>query len=153
EARDTVGGAARSAEITLPGFTHDICSAIHPLGVASPFFKRLGLEQLGVEWIYPKFPVAHPLEKGAAAVLHRSVTETAEALRKDKNPYVRLFEPMTAHAGAITEEVLAPIHIPRHPCILASFGRHAIRAATRLACSHFNGRRARALFAGLAGHA
>jgi phytoene dehydrogenase-like protein len=153
EARDTVGGGARSAEITLPGFTHDVCSAIHPLGVASPFFKSLGLEQLGVEWIYPEFPVAHPLDNGEAAILRRSVKETAETLHEDRAPYVRLFEPMTAHAGVIMEEVLAPMHVPRHPFILASFGRYAVRAATELARAYFKGRQSRALFAGLAAHA
>jgi phytoene dehydrogenase-like protein len=153
EARDTVGGGARSAELTLPGFTHDICSAVHPLAVGSPFFKTLPLNTLGVEWIQPDFPVAHPLDNGGASILYRDVEQTAFALGADSRRYFALFSELTAHCDELLEEVLAPIHAPRHPLLLASFGRHAIRPATSFARSQFTGQAARALFAGLAGHA
>jgi phytoene dehydrogenase-like protein len=152
EARDTVGGGARSAELTLPGFIHDVCSAIHPLAVGSPFFKTVPLNTLGVEWIHPDFPLAHPLDNGGASILYRDVEQTAFALGSDSRRYFALFDDITRHADELLEEVLAPIHVPGHPLLLASFGRHAIRSATSFARSQFAGQAARALFAGLAGH-
>ena len=151
EARDTVGGGARSAELTLPGFFHDVCSAIHPLAVASPFFKTLPLKQLGIEWIHPAFPLAHPLA-GGAAILHRSVEETAAGMGEDSQHYRELFGALAAKARDLIEEVLAPAHLPKHLMLMTSFGKLAIQAATSFARSHFSGDAARALFAGLAGH-
>src|SRR5215510_8766878 len=87
EAADTVGGGVRSGELTLPGFTHDLCSAIHPLGIGSPFFRRLPLEKCGLQWIQPEFPLAHPFDDGSAALLQRSVIDTAQALGADKSNY------------------------------------------------------------------
>src|SRR5213592_1395787 len=93
EANATIGGGARSAELTLPGFLHDVCSAVHPLAAGSPFFKTLPLEQFGLEWIQPDIPLAHPLDGGTAACLHRDVDLTAESLGGDSRAYRRLFQP------------------------------------------------------------
>src|SRR5882724_6481129 len=96
EANDTVGGGTRSAELTLPGFVHDVCSAVHPLGVGSPFFRPLPLEKHGLNWVQPEFPLAHPLPNGEAAVLHRSVAETAAGLGRDAKAYATLMSPLVA---------------------------------------------------------
>src|SRR5256886_7073192 len=90
EANATIGGGARSAELTLPGFVHDVCSAVHPLAAGSPFFKMLSLERFGLEWIQPEIPLAHPLDAGSAACLHRDVDFTAEQLPGDSRAYRRL---------------------------------------------------------------
>src|SRR5690349_4071400 len=95
EANDSIGGGVRSAELTLPGFVHDVCSAIHPLGLASPFFRQLPLDKQGLHWVQPEFPLAHPFDDGTAAVLQRSVAATAESLGEDNKAYRRLFEPLT----------------------------------------------------------
>src|SRR5690242_18432700 len=94
EAKDTIGGGCRSAEVTLPGYTHDICSAIHPLSLASPFFRTLPLEQYGVEWIHPQIPLAHPLDNGIAVGLDRSVSLLGDYLEQDNSAYKRLMQPL-----------------------------------------------------------
>jgi phytoene dehydrogenase-like protein len=97
EAKDSVGGGMRSAELTLPGFVHDICSAIHPLAIASPFFRQLPLDQFGLEWIYPTYPLAHPLDDGSAVILFRSVDETAGNLDKaDASAYQKMMTPFVS---------------------------------------------------------
>src|SRR6516165_7412285 len=100
EAQPTLGGGARSTELTLPGFTHDLCSAIHPLGVASPFFRSVPLAQHGLEWVQPPAPLAHPLDDGTAAVLERSVEATATGLGPDTRAYEKLFGPLVRRADA-----------------------------------------------------
>lgn len=155
EARDTVGGGCRSKELTLPGFAHDVCSAIHPLGVASPFMRSVPLEQYGVEWIYPPSEVAHPLDDGTAMVLKRSIAETIATLDGDAERYQRLMAPLLAHWPEIVDAFLGPLRlnpIAKHPFILAGFGLEAIRSASGFAQTHFEGERTRALFAGLAAH-
>jgi phytoene dehydrogenase-like protein len=152
EARETIGGGCRSAELTLPGFVHDVCSAIHPLGLGSPFFKTLPLGDHGLEWIHPPAPVAHPLDDGTAVVVERSVDETAAGLGPDAAAYRRLMGPLAAEWDALAPELLAPLHVPRRPLILARFGLKAIRSASSLAKARFRGERARAVFAGIAGH-
>jgi len=153
EARGTIGGGARSEELTLPGFIHDTFSAVHPMAAASPFFRGTPLEKYGLEWIQPAIPLAHPLES-EAVVLERSVTATAEKLgRRDGAAYRRLMEPLTRHWEAIFEDILRPmLHFPRHPIALARFGLPALLPARALANLQFSGERARALFAGLAAH-
>src|SRR5215471_10666131 len=94
EANETIGGGTRSTELTLPGFVHDVCSAIHPLGLGSPFFRQLPLAKYGLTWIQPEFPLAHPLDGGTAAVLERSITKTAERLGADAGPYQKLMSPL-----------------------------------------------------------
>ena len=132
EGKDTIGGGLRSAEQTLPGFTHDICSAIHPLAAASPFFKTLPLHEYGLEYIYPPLAAAHPFDDGTAAVLTKSITETANQFGEDKNAYLKLIEPIVNDWPMIVNDVLAPLHFPKHPLKMAGFGLKALTAATHL---------------------
>lgn len=152
EANDTIGGGARSAELTLPGFVHDLGSAIHPMGLASPFFGELPLEEHGLEWIQPPAPLAHPFDDGTAAMLERSVEETGETLGPDAAAYRRLIEPVVTDWDRLSGALLGPPRLPRHPLTLARFGLRAIRPARSLAQSVFEGERARGMFAGLAAH-
>ena len=152
EAADTVGGGARSAELTLPGFVHDVCSAIHPLGVASPLFRTLPLVENGLEWIEPPAPLAHPFDDGTAAVLERSPDAAVRGIGEDGARWRRLFAPLARDAEPLLEEVLAPLHLPAHPLLLARFGAPAALPATALARLSFRGQKARGLFAGLAAH-
>ncbi len=152
EAQTTVGGGARSAELTLPGFIHDICSAVHPLARASPFFRTLPLAQHGLEWIQPDLPLAHPFDDGSAVVLHRSVEATARQLGGDTQAYADLFSPLVNDWEALLDDVLAPIRLPKNPLGMAGFALHAIKSADGLARSYFREQRTRALLAGLAAH-
>jgi phytoene dehydrogenase-like protein len=143
----------RSAELTLPGFVHDLCSAIHPLAIGSPFFRTLPLHQYELEWIHPEFPLAHPLDDGTAVVLRRSIEETAKGLSADATAYAELMRPLTAHWESLLDELLRPtLHLPRHPLQLARFARRALRSAKGIAQSWFRDERSKALFAGLAAH-
>ena len=151
EARDSVGGGARSAELTAPGFHHDVCSAIHPMAVASPFLRSLPLRSHGLEWIDP-VPLAHPLDDGSAAMLERSMTDTAAGLRGDGRAYERLIAPFVARAEPLLAQLLGPARPPRHPLLLARFGVSALRSAKGLAQSVFMHEAAPALFGGIAAH-
>jgi phytoene dehydrogenase-like protein len=153
EARDTVGGGLRSAELTLPGFIHDVCSAIHPLGAGSPFFRKLPLAGHGLEWIDPPLALAHPFDDGTAATLERSIEATGASLDQDKIAYQKLMAPFVADWDKLAHEFLGPLRLPRHPLAMARFGLKALRSAKGLAHSTFSGDRARAFFAGLAAHA
>ena len=155
EAANTIGGGLRSAELTLPGFVHDVCSAIHPLGVASPFFRSLPLDRHGLAWAHPPAAVAHPLDDGTAVVLERSVDATGATFRHpgDAAMYRRVMGPVVADTHKILAEVLGPLRVPRHPLALVRFGLLAILPASTLARLLFRGERARALFAGIAAHA
>jgi phytoene dehydrogenase-like protein len=153
EAKDTIGGGTHSAELTLPGFVHDVCSAIHPLGVASPFFWDLPLEQYGLGWVFPLAAVAHPFDDGTAAVLVRSIEATGETLGRDAAAYQRLMEPLVDGWERLAVDLLGPFPLPpRRPLALARFGLRAVRSAQGLAERTFAGKRTRALFAGLAAH-
>jgi phytoene dehydrogenase-like protein len=152
EAAETVGGGARSAELTRPGFVHDVCSAIHPLVAGSPFFRELPLAEHGLEMIHPPAPLAHPFDDGTAALLERSVDRTAVRLGPDADAYRRLMGPLVADAEGLMQGVLGPLRAPRHPLAMARFARHALRSAEGLAGSLFRGERARGLFAGVAAH-
>src|ERR671912_165144 len=152
EGRSTIGGGTRSAEITLPGFVHDLGSAIHPLGYASPFFRSLPLEDHGLEWIHPDAPLAHPLDDGEAAVLERSIGATAAGLGFDAAAYRRLMEPISADAGRVANFFVGKPSFIRHPLALASSGIRSLRDAKSLAESLFGGEKARGLFAGNAAH-
>jgi len=153
EAEETVGGGARSAELTLPGFVHDVCSAIHPMAVASPFFRALPLADHGLEWVHSPAPLAHPLDDGTAIVLERSVPQTADALGTDADTYRRLMGPLADAAAHLFADLLGPLRFPRHLWAALRFGLQAVRSASGLAARWFKTERARALFAGLAGHA
>ncbi len=153
EASAGAGGGCRTAELTLPGFRHDVCSAIHPLALASPFLREVPLERHGLELVQAPFPLAHPLDDGSAGVLERSVDGTARWLGQDGEAWRRLFGPF-AHKGLdLAESLLDPLRLPRHPLLLARFGRLGAQAAARLAGARFGGEAARGLFAGIAAHA
>jgi len=151
EANDTVGGGVRSAELTLPGFVHDICSAIHPLAKASPCFTELPLAAHGLEFVEPPAPLAHPLDDGTAVVLERSVDETAASLGVDADCYRRLMTPLVEGVDRLQPFLLGYRPIPRRPIFTARFGLRALRSAVGFA-NRFEGERAKALFAGLAAH-
>ncbi len=153
EGHETIGGGARSAELTLPGFVHDVCSSVYPMAVWSPFFRRLPLAQYGLEWVHPAAPLAHPLDNGSAVMLERSVELTAQNLGHDARNYRRLMEPLVSAWPKLESSVQRPFSIPAHPFAAARFGLTVLRAATTIAKHDFRDERARALFAGLAGHA
>jgi phytoene dehydrogenase-like protein len=152
EAADTVGGGARSAELTLPGFVHDVCSAIHPLAVASPVFAEMPLADYGLQWIRPPVALAHPLDDRSAALLHQDLGVTGKSLGADAPAWQRLFAPLVEDWDRFAPAMLGPLRIPRHPLETARFGLFAIQPAMRLAQARFCGARARALFAGMAAH-
>ena len=153
EAEETFGGGTRSAELTLPGFVHDVCSSIHPFVPGSPALRELPLGEHGLELVQPDAPLAHPLDDGSAVMLERSVVDTAAGLGLDGDPYRRLLEPLLGDWGKLEAAVLGPLTaFPSHPVAMARFGFHAARSATGLAAHTFRGERARALFAGCAAH-
>jgi phytoene dehydrogenase-like protein len=152
EGKDTIGGGMRSSELTLPGFIHDICSAIHPLAVGSPFFNTLPLVQHGLEYIYPDTNAAHPFDDGTAAVLKNSLTETADLLGDDGHAYLKLLQPVVNDWPLIAADVLGPLHYPKHPFAMARFGLKALTSATYLS-NNFTTEKAKGLFAGMAAHA
>lgn len=153
EGADTPGGGTRTQQLTLPGFHHDVCSAIHPMALASPFFQSLELERHGVEWIQPERPVAHPLDGGEAVFLHRSITHTAEALGRDASAYFVLMQTLTQKWDFIDREVLGPLSLPRRPFSLAWFGMHALWPAKAFLRTWFRNPNTRAMLAGIAAHA
>jgi phytoene dehydrogenase-like protein len=152
EAEETLGGGTRSAELTLPGFLHDICSAIHPLAACSPFLKSLPLEDHGLQLLQPPLALAHPFDDGSAAVLDRSIDVTSSLLGRDGAAYRKLMDPLARDAAKLIPELLGPMRLPRHPRMLAGFGLKAVRSAAGLTKSSFEEDRARSLFAGLAAH-
>ena len=151
EAADTVGGGARSAELTLPGFLHDVCSAIHPLAAASPCFREWPLADHGLELVHPPAPLAHPLDDGTAVMLERSADDTADGLGSDAEAYRKLVAPLVERGELLEPFLLGRWPIPRHPLAAARFAAVGLRSAVGLA-SRFQGERARALLAGLAAH-
>jgi phytoene dehydrogenase-like protein len=153
EASSRIGGGTRSAELTLPGFTHDVCSAIHPMAAASPCFELFPLESHGLEWIQPPSPLAHPLDDGTAVMLERSLDDTCAGLGRDGGAWRRLMEPLARAWPGLRHDLLVPVlRLPRHPLQMASFGARAFLPARTLAERFFREPRARALFAGLAAH-
>jgi phytoene dehydrogenase-like protein len=152
EAEDAVGGGTRSAEVTLPGYVHDLGSAIHPLGYASPVFDSLPLKEHGLEWVHPPAPLAHPLDDGTAVLLERSVGQTGAGLGPDAERYRRVMEPISEDACRIAATFYGTPQLPRHPLALAATGVRSLRSARALAEELFVGERARALFAGNAAH-
>ena len=151
EANDTIGGGMRSAELTFSGFVHDVCSAIHPLAIASPFLGELPLADHGLELLQPKYPLAHPVDDVRTAVLELSVPETAEGLGRDAEAYVKLMSPLVRTYRDLVDQFLGPLRPPRHPLSASRFGLSAIRSAKGLA-TLFEDDRARALIGGVAAH-
>jgi phytoene dehydrogenase-like protein len=152
EGRDEPGGGTRTAELTLPGFHHDVCSACHPMGVLSPFLRTLPLEAHGLTWMRPSVSVAHPLEGEPAVLLRRSLAETARGLGGDARAYERLLSPLLVDPHGLLGDLLAPLRIPDHPLRMLRFGLTAIRSAAGVARGRFREPRAQALFAGCAAH-
>lgn len=151
EAKDTIGGGLRSAELTLPHFVHDVCSAIHPLAAGSPFFQTLPLKEYGLEWIYPEIAAAHPFDDGRAVALHSSIEQTAQGLGQDEKSYLKLMKPLVKDWPRIAADVLAPLHFPKHPLDMARFGLKALTAAVHLS-KRFYTKEAKGLWAGMAAH-
>ncbi|HEU4711284.1 MAG TPA: NAD(P)/FAD-dependent oxidoreductase [Pyrinomonadaceae bacterium] len=152
EAGSTVGGGTRSAELTLPGFVHDVCSAVHPLAAASPFFTQLPLQNYGLEFVFPPAALAHPFDDGTALILEQSLDRTVERLGHDGAAYKKIFAPLVAGWDDLSGDVLGPIGMPRHPFAMARFGLSAIRPAKSFAEAKFKEDKTRTLFAGLAAH-
>jgi phytoene dehydrogenase-like protein len=152
EAADSVGGGTRSEELTLPGFLHDVCSAVHTTGVVSPFFTSIPLQQFGLSWRHPELSVAHPLDGQPAVLLQPELDRTASDLGPDGAAYRKLLEPLLRRQECLIEDLLGPLRWPRDPIGLARFGLLGLRSAAGLARGRFVGERARALFAGCAAH-
>ncbi len=152
EARDAIGGGTRTAELTLPGFRHDVCSGCHPTGILSPFFRTLGLEKHGLRWLHPAASVAHPLDGEPAVMLWRSLEETAAALGEDAERYRRAFAPFLRDPHGLLADLMGPLRLPRHPLLMARFGLPGLLPATTLLRARFGGRRAQAVLAGCAAH-
>jgi phytoene dehydrogenase-like protein len=152
EAELTPGGAARTLELTLPGFRHDFGSAVYPLGAGSPFFSSLPLIEQGLEWIHSPAALAHPLDDGTAVMLERDLDQTRDSLGIDGSAWDKLMRPFVEHWTEFAPEILRPVSfVPRHPWLMARFGMVAIRSAQSVA-GRFRSQRTRALFAGLAAH-
>jgi phytoene dehydrogenase-like protein len=153
ESSQRVGGGCRTEELTLPGFWHDVGSAVHPLAVGSPFFSSLPLGKYGLSWIHPEIPLAHPVNRDEVAVLRRSITETAGVLRGDAGAYRKLYEPLVLRWESLLAEVLQPpIHLPRHPRAIARFGSLALHSIEQLVQDRFSQPAGKALLAGLGAH-
>lgn len=153
EANDTVGGGARSAELTLPGFVHDVCSTAYPLGAGSPFFNSLPLREHGLEWVHPPAPLAHPLDGGRSVMLYPSISETASGLGVDGEAYRKLMGPLVSDWDRSAGYLLSSLRgRPAHPLAIARFGLRAMRSVRSIAQSRFAGECARALFAGVGAH-
>ena len=153
EGADTIGGGSRTMELTAPGFRHDVCAAVHPLGIGSPFFRELPLEDFGLRWVHPPIPFAHPLNSSEAVYVHRSVEETATELGgADGEEYRHRIEPFVRDWEDLEHQVLGPVlRMPRHPVTLAQFGWVGVLPATSL-IDTFRHEAAKALFAGTAAH-
>src|SRR5690606_32955060 len=151
EATQTVGGGTRTAELTVPGFYHDVCSAIHPLAAASPFFTTLPLAEHGLEFIYPPASAAHPFDDGTAAILTRSLSDTAQQCGEDASAYRELVDPMVRDWPEIAEHVLGPLRLLRHPWKMMRFGWQARRSAQSTS-KRFRTEKAKGFWAGMAAH-
>jgi phytoene dehydrogenase-like protein len=152
EANEEPGGGVRSEALTLPGFVHDTGSAVHPLGMASPFLRRLPLEKYGLSWIQPEVPMGHPLDEGEGVLLYRSIEQTALQLGEDARAYRQLMQPSVANWDEIAETFLGPLRFPRHPIKLSGFALRAASPMSWLSKVFFKEAGSRALLAGLAAH-
>lgn len=152
EAGPFIGGATRSAELTLPGFKHDLGSAIHPMAVSSPFFSTLSLPQHGLDWAFPSAELAHPFDDGSAVLIERDVGKTAAQFGGDSKAYKALFEPLVEKWTVLAKDLLGPLGFPSHPLLMARFGMRAVQPASLLTRELFRHDRTRALFAGMAAH-
>jgi phytoene dehydrogenase-like protein len=152
EGQPTIGGGVRAAELTLPGFIHDVCSAVYPMAVATQFFPSLPLEQHGLRWIDPPVAMAHPFDDGPPAILSQSIEATGASLGADAAAYAKLVRTYVEKWDSLASDAIAPLHLPRHPLLMGRFGLDALRSADSLARGRFRGEHARGFFAGLATH-
>jgi len=152
EANQTIGGGVRSEALTLPGFVHDTCSAVHPFALASPFWRTLPLAQNGLAWIQPAVMLAHPFDDGSAAVVEQSLEQTAAGLGSDGRAYLRTVGAVARQWPKLERAVLGPIALPRHPLALGRFGLMALQSALGFSSRHFSDERTRAMFSGIAAH-
>jgi len=152
ESEETIGGGIRTKELTLPDFHHDVCAAIHPLALASPFFRSLELTQFGVEWIHPPVPLAHPLDNDMTVLMERSLDNTARGLGRDRESYHRLLDPFVERWEKLVGDLLKPLGLPEHPFSALRFSLKGFMSARSLADQWFKDARARALFAGNSCH-
>lgn len=151
EAKDKIGGGLRTEELTLPGYLHDVCSAIHPLAIASPFFKTLPLQNYGLDYIIPDVAAAHPFDDGTAPLLKNSLSDTAALLGTDADAYLKLIQPLVNTWDGMATDVLGALHFPKHPIDMAKFGLNALTSSTYLS-KKFETEAAKGLFAGMAAH-
>jgi phytoene dehydrogenase-like protein len=152
EGKDTLGGGVRSAELTLPGFIHDVCSAVHPLGADSPVFKQLHLEQFGLEYLTPEYAVAHPFDDGSAVVIESSIEETAAQFGDDADNYKRIYSTLIKEWPSVRSAFVSPLHASSYSSAKAKFAYYAVSSASHFAKHQFNTNAARALFAGMGAH-
>ena len=153
EGTDAIGGGTRSSELTLPGYVHDVCSAVHPMGLLSPFFRSLPLEEHGLRWIRPEASVAHPLDDEPAVMLYRSIEKTGEGLGRDAARYSKIFSPLVRQGHGLMADILSPpLAMPKHPLTFMRFGSKALWPATWFARGCFREESTRALFGGCAAH-
>jgi phytoene dehydrogenase-like protein len=152
EGKETVGGGMRTKESTLPGYHHDICSAIHPLAIASPFFETLPLQKFGLEYIHPEILAAHPFDDGSASALYNNLSQTASGLGDDEEAYLSLMQPLSKNWSTLLPDFLGPLKFPKGPLALASFGLKAFQSAEGLGYRTFNTQKAKGLWAGMAAH-
>lgn len=151
EGKDSIGGGMRTLELTLPGFKHDVCSAIHPMAMGSPFFANIPLHEHGLEFIYAPLAAAHPLDNGETAILSKSIKETASSLGIDQDAYLSLIKPLVESWPKIAADVMSPLHFPKHPLLMAQFGLNAMKSASWVA-NRFSTEKAKGLWAGMAAH-
>lgn len=152
EGKENLGGGARSAQLTLPGFLHDVCSAVHPLAADSPVFKQLQLEHYGLEYLQPEYAIAHPFDNGSAVAIQSSIEKTAVQFGKDAASYKSIFSPLIKEWRSIRSAFLSPLHISVYANSKIKFACHALSSATHFAKHNFNTEEARAVFAGMAAH-
>lgn len=146
EGKDTIGGGMRTLELTLPGFKHDVCSAIHPMAMGSPFFANIPLDKHGLEFIHAPLAAAHPLDNSETAILSKSIKETAISLGIDQDAYLSLIEPLVESWPKIAADVMSPLRFPKHPFLMAQFGLNAMKSASWIA-NRFSTEKAKGLWA------
>jgi len=151
EGADTIGGGMRTKELTIPGFKHDVCSAIHPMAMASPFFRSLPLEEFGLSFVKPEYAAAHPLDEEETGILYHSLAETVKGLGTDGERYRKLVEKVVTNWERLAADIMGPLSFPKHPLSLASFGLDALQPASWTA-KRFTSVQAQALWAGMAAH-
>ena len=152
ESSDTIGGGMRTEALTLPGYMHDVCSAVHPMGYLSPYLKTLPLKDFGLEWIIPEASVAHPLDNEESVILTKSLDITSQYLNEDSEIYRSILKPFINKASSLISDSLQPFKLPESPLLIAKFGMKAFQSASFFANRNFTCKRTKALFAGCAAH-